>query len=382
VSILNQILSELEQENLPRVKELLKDHPYIFNFEDRYGWPVAHRCLADPVNYPCFDLELARLYVASGANVNRRTDSGLSLLFLASMNFKGAAIAEYFVSSGARMSSFEEAVLAIYRGQDSRKVTTILKRLLKKEPELARQVGPGGRGLLHYAARRYMPPVVRLLLDSGANPNLLTFEDRSPLGLSGGVVDEKLEMRKLLISRGANFTPVEQVVEFFFDGKDEEAIQILEREPKLVNAWYSPGTMLQAAVWFAQKAKCPRYLLEHGADANTPNEMGQTALHRLMSRTGCAEPGDETAEIFHLLVKAGADINYKDERGYAPLHMAAGHAMHEVARLLVENGADVNATTNEGQTPLDILLRQRHLGSEEIVRLLKRKGATRGSSKR
>lgn len=382
MNVLNQVLSEIEKRNLQSVKELLKDHPYIFHFEDRYGWPVAHRCLADPANNPCFDLELARLYVASGANVNRRTDSGLSLLSLASMNFKGAQMAEYFVSCGARMSSFEEAVLAIFRGEKSRDVATILKRLLKKERELARQVGPGGMGLLHYAARAYMPPVVRLLLDSGADPNLLTFEDRSPLGLSGGVGDEKLEIRKLLISRGANFSPMEQVVEFFFDGKDEEAIQILEREPKLVKAWYTPGTMLHAAVWYAQKAKCPKYLLEHGADANTPNEMGQIALHRLMFRTGYGEPGDETDEIFHLLVKAGSDINHRDERDYTPLHLAATNPRPEIAMSLVELGAEINAVTNQGQTPLDIVLKHGYVRCKEVASWLKSKGALRGSSKR
>lgn len=52
-------------------------------------------------------------------------------------------------------------------------------------------------------------------------------------------------------------------------------------------------------------------------------------------------------EVARLLSK-GADVNTRDEYGYAPLHFANKGG----AKLLIANGADINAKDLYGRTPL------------------------------
>ena len=58
---------------------------------------------------------------------------------------------------------------------------------------------------------------------------------------------------------------------------------------------------------------------------------------------------DKTRE----LLKAGADVNSRDNLGGTPLHSAAWNGNVELATLLLENGAAVDAKHAEGgSTPL------------------------------
>jgi len=75
------------------------------------------------------------------------------------------------------------------------------------------------------------------------------------------------------------------------------------------------------------------------------------------------------------LIKAGADINAKDEQGLTPLM----HAIEvtrginiDAIRLLVLAGADVNAIDKEGRTPLSFAMSQ---DRQDIIRVLLDAGA-------
>ncbi|MCD4676918.1 MAG: ankyrin repeat domain-containing protein, partial [Desulfobacula sp.] len=52
-------------------------------------------------------------------------------------------------------------------------------------------------------------------------------------------------------------------------------------------------------------------------------------------------------EAIHQHIKAGSDLNEKDEYGSSPLIIAATFDKTEVAEALIEAGADVNFITNE-----------------------------------
>ena len=56
--------------------------------------------------------------------------------------------------------------------------------------------------------------------------------------------------------------------------------------------------------------------------------------------------------LFGALIHAGADLNTRDKEGNTALHQAALGDDEEAALLLIQSGADVNVANNEGATPL------------------------------
>ena len=69
---------------------------------------------------------------------------------------------------------------------------------------------------------------------------------------------------------------------------------------------------------------------------------------------------DRSYDMLELLVKSGADVNWKTIDGYTPLHLnidlngpsGSGELPYQVAALLKEHGADVEAKNHYGWTPL------------------------------
>ena len=75
----------------------------------------------------------------------------------------------------------------------------------------------------------------------------------------------------------------------------------------------------------------------------------------------------ENAEEISILIKEGADVNAKDDGGWAALHEAAARGDLESAHLLIESGATVDLRDGYGRTPLHIAS---EMGLVEIVKFL------------
>jgi hypothetical protein len=71
-------------------------------------------------------------------------------------------------------------------------------------------------------------------------------------------------------------------------------------------------------------------------------------------------------------IKAGTDLNQKDEYGSAPLAIAAVFNKPDIAKALVEGGADLNVTSADQSTPMHSAA---FFCRKEIVELLLANGA-------
>ena len=117
-----------------------------------------------------------------------------------------------------------------------------------------------------------------------------------------------------------------------------------------------------------ENAPIVRAFLQAGMNPNAKNEDGETAL------TFALQKGDE--KTISVLVEK-ADLNLKDDKGNAPLHLAIkDDKLEPIFDTMLEKGADVNvggkSKTTENQTPLYVaVLKQR----EDIVKKLLDKGA-------
>ena len=77
-------------------------------------------------------------------------------------------------------------------------------------------------------------------------------------------------------------------------------------------------------------------------------------------------------KVIHQHIKAGSDLDEKDQYGSTPLIIAATFGKTEIARALIDAGADVNCRNNDGSTPLHIAT---FFCRTEIVRMLLDNGA-------
>ena len=83
-----------------------------------------------------------------------------------------------------------------------------------------------------------------------------------------------------------------------------------------------------------------RLLFETGAKVPPGEWVGRTALH-------CAAwSSTDRSEEIALLLRAGADVNVRDEAGRTPLYYAAIGACPENVKALLDSGADVNAAVD------------------------------------
>jgi uncharacterized protein len=107
-------------------------------------------------------------------------------------------------------------------------------------------------------------------------------------------------------------------------------------------------------------------LLRNGADVNTAQGDGMTALH------WAAERGD--LPLAEVLIYSGANVNAGTRIGrYSPLHLATRGGHGDVVAALLRAKADANAaTTNSGVTPLHLAA---VAGRADVIEALLRAGA-------
>jgi len=116
-----------------------------------------------------------------------------------------------------------------------------------------------------------------------------------------------------------------------------------------------------ALMWAVSRNQQPvvEFLLTNGAAVDATTEDKTTALH-----FAC---WGADAETVRLLLKKGASASAKTATGETPLHRSAKRGAVEIARALVEAGADVNDANQDGVTAMHHAARRGHLALVEFL---------------
>ena len=89
-----------------------------------------------------------------------------------------------------------------------------------------------------------------------------------------------------------------------------------------------------------------RRTLERGLNVRD-NSMGQATGRKLWLATHAQDESE-----VRRLINRGAPVEWQDEKGRAPLHVASGNGNTEIVTLLIENVTDINIWDRRGDTPL------------------------------
>lgn len=145
-------------------------------------------------------------------------------------------------------------------------------------------------------------------------------------------------------------------------GNCEQLSSLLAKDATLARSVSADGwPPLHLASAFASP-QAVAVLLEHGAHVHqlSRNALRNQALH------ACISLG-QSVETARLLIEAGADVNYSQAGGFAPLHQAAANGNAAIVRLLLEHGASTDCKCDQGKIPADYA---RDRGHQVIAELL------------
>lgn len=299
----------IRENDLPRLQAMIKSGADVNAAEPRGGTtPLMHAAGGG-------SLEAMTLLLDSGASVNAVNSAGATALMMA-------------------VTDIDKIRLLVARGAD---VNAATRR--------------GRTALLLAAMSDGSAPVVRLLMDKGAKPNVA--DALKVTSLRAAAAGGDIETLRLMIEAGvpiddadfAGFTPL---ITAAFVG-NVQAVRLLLSKGANVNAVSGDGSF--------QKVKA-----------------GTIALGKWTPLLAAAAMG--SPELIRTLLDAGANVNATDVRGMTPLMLAVATDRQntDVIRALLGRKADVGVRSLAGETALDWALK---IGNPAVVRMLERAGAVR-----
>lgn len=177
-----------------------------------------------------------------------------------------------------------------------------------------------GETALHVTVEKENKVLVQFLLSRGANPNITSKQNRTPLIIAAIVGDRTLPIVELLLTGRADPSLTPKVGPYA--GNDA----------LFIAASQGANTLL-------------RHLLTFGATPRVRPD-GATLLH-IASMGG-------NADTVAVALETGATVNDVDRHGATPLHFAVAHANKAAVVALLGHGAETEKRNNQGQTPVDL----------------------------
>ncbi|EPS39617.1 hypothetical protein H072_6587 [Dactylellina haptotyla CBS 200.50] len=318
----------------------------------------------------CGNSEAARLLIGLGAEINDE-------IFVNAIESKRKQIIPLLIARGVNINAAGKEGTALQVAISTKDNDTI--ELLLDNPLLDVNAQGGGCGetALYHAVKKDDTKLVELLLAKGADANQECGDGTRCLNRAAR--SGNLEMARLLIEHGASIDgqtaqEATALVDACDSGKDD-MVQFLLDQNADVNVW-SPkfGDALQVAAYRGRR-EIVNTLLKKGANVITQEGEHGSCLE-------AAIMGFEDEDIPHLLVDAGANINFSrpnedinvESCGVGgPLLASIWKKQQNLASFLIDKGADINFPGRDYYgTPLEQSIYHR---CAEVVDILLSKGA-------
>lgn len=331
--------------------------------------------------------EIAAVLLDAGADVKAKDDAGFTALHTAAefgRTEQVSLLLKHGADPEAKNASGSTVLLAACTADGKEDAITAL---IKAGAKVDSRDAVGGTALMR-AANLGKHRIVRLLLDSGADPNILSGTGYSALvsaaegpaegkitpdnpGARGitqsnlGSAKDYLATAELLIKHGAKANGAaedDSLRPLYFAlsaGFTDMIDLLLQNGAKVDVKAKARRTPIQGAVHGGIPELLER-VISLGADPNTlVNDNGATVLHAAASLN--------RPQIAGLLLKHGARVNAKTTTGITPLLNAVNFKNAECVRILVKNGADPDIAATDGMTPRILATR---LQQREITKIM------------
>ena len=253
--------------------------------------------------------ELCSILLKHNAKIDAVDKDGNQPLHLA-CKLKHAATGNLLLSHGANVTALNK--------QQQRPLHLANESILNSF-----QVHSGDHAL-HIAARNGNIQTVQLLVDCGADVNVLNGDGQTPLHTAAGGWKDCPELCSILLKHNAKIDAVDK------DGNQP----------------------LHLACEAALTSTVQR-LLDCNADVLATNNFHQTALHK----AACSKR--DCPEVCVMLIAKGAQVNATDGSGDTFLHVACKEGKMKTVDVLVENDADCSVLNVCGGTLLHLACKSR-----------------------
>uniref|UniRef100_A0A5S6QKX3 Poly [ADP-ribose] polymerase n=1 Tax=Trichuris muris TaxID=70415 RepID=A0A5S6QKX3_TRIMR len=209
-----------------------------------------------------------------------------------------------------------------------------------------------GQTSLHRCTKLNLPEACKLLLDKGVDASIVNLHGLTACQLATGATAELIGEHPAVVSKSTRRSIERQMLEASKAGDLQSVKRIVQHSAdsdSVLNCRDVDGrnsTPLHFAAGY-NRFDVVKFLVESGANLHARDKGGLEPLHNACSYGHY--------EVTDLLIKNGADVNACDLWKFTPLHEAAANGKFDICKLLLAHGADCSLTNRDGETPLDLV---------------------------
>ncbi|XP_070784386.1 transient receptor potential cation channel subfamily A member 1-like [Enoplosus armatus] len=248
----------------------------------------------------------------------------------------------------------------------------LLENLVKKSPEVLSEKDECGASPLHHAAAGGYITLIQFITTVKDSQELNSCDEQGNVPLHWAVERNKAESCRVLLDLGADpnilntalLAPLHLAVTHGHNSLVELLLSYSATDCNMQGDLGNTPVMLACSI---NNCEALSILLKHGARLCQQNKLGHFPIH------AAAFAG--ATKAMEVILKAGEEfghqteghINYLDKSKSSPLHLAVRGGNIEAIRLCIATGAKVDQQQNDRSTPLHLACTQ---GATEIVKLM------------